>query len=59
MRKLLVVVALVLALLSAIGMGAGRSVAAAYSSAVQSHQLASHVTPLDPICPGGSSTSCG
>ncbi len=59
MRRLLIGVALFVALLGAIGLGSAQSALAVHAGAVFSHALVDGGgTPQAPVCPGGGSTSC-
>lgn len=60
MRKLLIATTLTLALLGAMGLGSARSLAGFHALTAHTQLLASSATtPYTPVCPGGSSTSCG
>lgn len=60
MRKFFVGVALVVALLGAIGLGSAHSLTTVHPLATQSHLLVDGTpTPYGPVCPGGGSTNCG
>jgi hypothetical protein len=53
-------VALLGALLGALGLGFARPALAVHAVPAHSHLLvASSPTPYEPVCPGGSSGSCG
>lgn len=59
MRRLLIGIALVVALLGAIGLGSAQPALAVHTGATSSHALVDGGgTPLTPVCPGGGSTSC-
>lgn len=60
MRRLLIGMALVVALLGAIGLGAAQPALALHMGAMSSHTLVvdGGGTPQTPVCPGGGSTSC-
>jgi hypothetical protein len=60
MRKLIVAVALVIALLGAVGLGSAHALVSAHPVAAHTHLLVDGtVTPYGPVCPGGGSTNCG
>lgn len=60
MRKLMLVVALVVTLLGAIGLGSARSLTSVHPVAAHTQLLVDGTpTPYGPVCPGGSSTNCG
>jgi hypothetical protein len=61
MRKLMLAIALIVALLGAIGLGSAHALSAAQPVvAAHTHLLVSgSPTPYGPVCPGGSSTGCG
>lgn len=53
-------VALCVALLGAFGLGLAQPALAVHPAAVHAHALVDGgVTPNEPVCPGGSSGSCG
>jgi len=59
MRRLLIGMALFVALLGAIGLGSAQPSLAVHSAVTSSHALVDGGgTPLAPVCPGGGSTSC-
>lgn len=61
MQKLLLVVALTVALLGAIGLGSAHELSTVHPvAATHTHLLADGTpTPYAPVCPGGGSGSCG
>ena len=61
MHKLLLIVALTVALLGAIGLGSAHALPTAQPvAATHTHLLVSgSPTPNTPVCPGGGSTNCG
>lgn len=60
MRSFLLAIALFVALLGALGLGFARPALAVHAATAHSHLLvAGGATPNEPVCPGGSSGSCG
>jgi hypothetical protein len=61
MRKLMLAVALIVALLGAIGLGSAHELSNVHPVATtHMHVLVDGTaTPYGPVCPGGGSTNCG